>query len=85
MSRKSTDLERAILLEREAHRLRTEQKTEEAFSAYDEAASLFARSKEHFKASTPVMPPRPRAGTSIRAGSLCGTRPRETSWRHTKP
>lgn len=51
MSQKSTDLDRAILLEREANRLRTEQKIEEAFNAFDEAGTLYRRAGEHFKAA----------------------------------
>lgn len=44
-------LERAVSLEREAYRLRSEQKIEEAFETYDQAASLYSSSGEHLKAA----------------------------------
>ncbi len=44
-------LEPAIALERNAHRLRSEQKTEEAFSAFDEAGNLYRDAGEHLKAA----------------------------------
>ena len=51
MTQKTSELERAIALEREANRLHTEQKIEEAFSAFDEAGTLYRRVGEHFKAA----------------------------------
>lgn len=46
----SAKLERAIALEREAHVYRSQGKTEEAFNAFDEAASLYRETGEHIKA-----------------------------------
>ena len=43
--------ERAMVLEREAHTLRAGEKPEEAFHAYDEAASLYKEAGEHLKAA----------------------------------
>jgi len=44
-------LDRALALERQAHELRSEGKTEEAFAAFDEAATLYQSLKEHLKAA----------------------------------
>lgn len=44
-------LARAISGERKAHELRSQEKIEEAFNAYDEAASLYANVKEHLKSA----------------------------------
>ena len=47
----SEALERAMALEREAHSFRSGQKIEEAFNAFDEAASIYRDAGEHFKAA----------------------------------
>lgn len=44
-------LERAVSLEREAQRFRTERKIDEAFTAYDEAGRLYRAEGEHLKAA----------------------------------
>lgn len=44
-------LERAHALERQAHELRSTGKIEEAFAAFDEAATLYRSFKEHLKAA----------------------------------
>ncbi len=44
-------LKQATLLEREAHQLRAEQKTQEAFNSFDAAASLYVQAGEHLKAA----------------------------------
>lgn len=46
-----TPLEQAVALEKEAQQLRSQGKIEEAFSAYDGAASLYQEAKEHLKAA----------------------------------
>lgn len=44
-------IKQAIILEREAHRLRGEHKIDQAFQAFDEAAKLFQEANEHLKAA----------------------------------
>ncbi len=51
MKTKEQDLERATALEREAHQLRSEQKIQEAFNLFDEAASLYSHAGESLKAA----------------------------------
>lgn len=48
---KEEALERATALEREAHRLRSERKSDEAFGLFTEAASFYSKAGEHLKAS----------------------------------
>ena len=44
-------IERAISFERQAHQLRTEDKIEEAFAAYDQAGALYREAEESLKAA----------------------------------
>lgn len=51
MRTREKTLEHATALEREAHQLHSEQKTQEAFNLFDEAASLYSQAGEHLKAA----------------------------------
>jgi len=46
-----TKIDRAIALEREAHRLRSENKIDQAFQTFDQAAKLFQEANEPLKAA----------------------------------
>lgn len=48
----ATVIERATLLEQQAHDLHAQQQVDAAFKAYDEAAALYRDAGEHFKAAT---------------------------------